>query len=112
MLFARYYFTDKLALRVAFGLNSLGTKTTGEDTAQGGIYQITENKLSAFSFGIGGGVEYHCADNSRRIDPYFGGQLNFGMIGPINIPITIPTKTSLFSHKILKPNGKVAHHSL
>jgi hypothetical protein len=83
MLFARYYFTDKLALRVAFGLNSLGTKTTGEDTAQGGIYQITENKLSAFSFGIGGGVEYHCADNSRRIDPYFGGQLNFGMIGPI-----------------------------
>lgn len=83
MLFGRYYFTDKLALRVAFGLNSLGTKTTQGDTAQGGIYQTEDTKLSAFSFGIGGGVEYHCADNSRRIDPYFGGQLNFGMIGPI-----------------------------
>jgi len=84
MLFARYYFTDKLALRVAFGLNSLGTKTTTGDTVQGGIYETEETKLSAFSFGIGGGIEYHCADNSRRIDPYFGGQLNFGMIGPIN----------------------------
>lgn len=84
MLFGRYYFTDKLALRVAFGLNSLGTKTTQGDTVQGGIYETEETKLSAFSFGIGGGMEYHCADNSRRIDPYFGGQLNFGMIGPIN----------------------------
>lgn len=83
MLFGRYYFTDQLVGRVGFGLNSFSDRLTAEDSTGGGNFETTESKVGAFSFGLGLGAEYHCSDNSRRIDPYFGGQLNFGMITPI-----------------------------
>lgn len=87
MFFGRYYLTDKTALRFGLGLNSRADKRTNKDSI-GGQQLTTVNKFSGFSWALTGGIEHHCYDNSRRIDPYFGGQLNIGAAGPFKQTIT------------------------
>lgn len=87
MLFGRYYLTDKTALRFGLGLNSFSSKSTDRDSV-GNEQEETISKFSGFSWGVNFGVEHHCYDNSRRVDPYFGGQLNFGMASPIKVKST------------------------
>lgn len=90
MLFGRYYLTDQTALRFGLGLNSVGRKRVSKDSV--GVNQETfTDKFSGFSWGIAVGIEHHCYDNSRRIDPYFGGQINFGMAGPFKATSTFET---------------------
>lgn len=87
MLFGRYYLSSDLALRVGLGINSVSMKSHTVDSIGANIL-TTDDKTSAFSFGISAGVEKHFASAASKLDPYAGAQINFASIGSIKNEFT------------------------
>jgi hypothetical protein len=91
VLFGRYYLSSDLALRMTLGINSLSAKTHTVDSVGTGIETIDDN-TSAFSFGIGAGIEKHFATSASRLDPYAGAEFQIGMLGSIKNEMTDNTE--------------------
>lgn len=90
VLFGRYYLSSNMALRVSLGINSLSSKSHSVDSVfipEAGI-NTTDDNTSAFSFGIGAGIENHFATSASRLDPYVGAEFSIGMLGGINNEMT------------------------
>jgi hypothetical protein len=82
MLFGRYYLSSDLALRVSLGINSMTMNDHEIDSLFTGITTF-DSKTSAFSFGLGAGIEKHFATSASRLDPYAGAMLGFASLGSI-----------------------------
>lgn len=96
MLFGRYYLSQDLAIRAGLGINSTNAKfVTTDSTGLPDQIATTTNQLSAFSFGLNAGVEKHMATESKRLDPYVGGQISFAMLGKIKNVNTVESTTDL-----------------
>ena len=80
------YLSDDMALRITLGINSLSQKTTtGDSTFFTGLdneFTTSSTKVSAFSFGLGGGLEKHMG-SSAKADPYVGAEIMLSMLGKI-----------------------------
>jgi hypothetical protein len=87
MMFGRYYLSSDLALRVGLGINSMSAKGSGVDSV-GANLMTWEDNWSAFSLGIGAGVEKHFASAASRLDPYAGAMISYSMIGGITRDFT------------------------
>ena len=92
MMFGRYYLSSDLALRVGLGINSMSSKMSAVDSS-GAFITTTEDNWSAFSLGIGAGVEKHFASAASRLDPYAGAMINYSMIGGITREMTSNTNS-------------------
>lgn len=86
-LFGRYYLSSNLALRASLGINSTVQNTHSVDSAFGGVI-TDDSKTTAFSWGIGAGIENHFATSATRLDPYAGAMFQINMVGGIQNEMT------------------------
>lgn len=75
----RHYVSDEYAVRLGFGLNSFNQQDN-EVSNDGPLEIATETTSRQTSFYIAPGIEKHFL-NARRLDPYIGANLGFGIIG-------------------------------
>lgn len=82
VLLFKSYFSDDLAGRLSLGINSRSsTTTTSDSTGLFEGFETDETSFSAFSVGLGVGIEKHMSTNSEKVDPYVGADLNFAFLG-------------------------------
>lgn len=83
-IFARKYLKNDAALRLTLNVNSDRLKATAEDSITNGAgnraLQQVDSSVTRFDFSVGIGYEKHLA-GTRRLDPYFAGELTIGRIG-------------------------------
>lgn len=88
ILFARKYIKDDVALRVGFNAALNNVKSNFEDSISTGsgstaLRQI-DSSYSRFDFSISVGYEKHFG-KTRRLDPYFAGDITIGRMGNTKI---------------------------
>jgi outer membrane protein W len=93
-LFGRYYFTDKVAMRLGFGINTYNSKSEMtedvKDANQVIVGQNTQDiKTTQFGFGIMPGVEYHMGSAASKLDPYVGAEIMVNSLGKMKSDTTI-----------------------
>lgn len=85
ILFFRHYLKDDLAIRAGFGLTTNRQKSMRKDSLrQIPAFVEFDSLFSRSDVAISFGVEKHL-DHLRRLDPYFGGELLFQIIGKENV---------------------------
>ncbi len=95
----RRYFTDKIVLRVGFGIDYTDASTSFNSSMVDSVNfnnpRRIDNKLvtstSSFSFSITPGGEYHLASSASKLDPYVGLEIPFAMMGPSTVSNDIDT---------------------
>jgi len=75
----RYYVKDDLVMRIGFGLNSSSKKFSSVDSL-GSALQEYDSTYTQSDFYISPGIEHHMGA-SKRLDPYIGGRMAFGILG-------------------------------
>lgn len=80
LLYKRYY-GNGWASRLNIGINSFSSKLSTADSV-GDAYVTEDTKNSAFSLGLGIGMEKHMTPGTK-VDPYLGADLNFAFLGKI-----------------------------
>ena len=91
IIFARKYLKDDVALRLGLSINSNRVKQNLEDSITIGsgnkALQAIDSSYTRFDFSIIAGYEKH-VKGTRRLDPYFGGELMIGRMGNTKIDVT------------------------
>ena len=111
MVFGRHYLKNDQALRMGLALNYLNNGYNTEDSitiASGNrALQVVDSSSSRFDFTISIGLEKHLG-TTKRLDPYFGGDLIIGRIGSTstnaNTDITDVTGTAK-TQRIIQQDG-------
>ena len=77
----RYFLMDDLAIRATLGINSASnTQTITNGAVAPAVVEKGEIITKGMAFGIALGAEKHL-EGTEKLSPYFGAELNFGMIG-------------------------------
>jgi len=89
-IFGRYYFTDKVAMRLGFGINTYNSKEDNtydvKDANNVNIgTQTATIKTTQFGFGIMPGVEYHMGSAASKLDPYVGAEIMLNSLGKMKM---------------------------
>jgi len=89
-IFGRYYFTDKVAMRLGFGINTYNSKTETTEDVKDLNNVITgtrtgDTKITQFGFGIMPGVEYHMGSAASKLDPYVGAEIMLNSLGKMKM---------------------------
>lgn len=85
VLTVKRYYANGLAGRLSLGINSASLKTTSADSSGFDLgFYTTDMSLSAFSAGLGIGVEKHISTTAQKVDPYVGADINLAYLGKIN----------------------------
>jgi len=89
-IFGRYYFTDKVAMRLGFGINTYNSKDDNsydvKDANNVNIgTQTATIKTTQFGFGIMPGVEYHMGSAASKLDPYVGAEIMLNSLGKMKM---------------------------
>ena len=84
-IFARHYLKNDLALRIGFGVAYQKQNYFNEDSITvvstgSRALQVKDSSISRFDFKVSIGIEKHLG-NTRRLDPYVGGDLGIHRIG-------------------------------
>lgn len=82
-LLLRYYYSDNIAFRSGFGVNTFRKKTETVDSLGNSEVKF-DSTFSQNNFFFAPGIETHLSA-SNRLDPYLGAGLSFGAIGKTNI---------------------------
>jgi opacity protein-like surface antigen len=87
-LLVRRYFTDRVVLRGALGINSesgdvrfenfFNTTFNGENARTDSLFRQTSSQLT---FSISPGLEYHMVSSASKLDPYLGFAIPIGLMG-------------------------------
>jgi outer membrane protein W len=89
-IFGRYYFTDKVAMRLGFGINTYNSKIESTEDVKD-ANQVTigtrtaDSKTTQFGFGIMPGVEYHMGSAASKLDPYVGAEIMLNSLGKMKM---------------------------
>ncbi len=83
LVFARYYSHELVAWRMSLGLSGGQFQSLQTDSLGAALREFDSSRTQLNAF-IGIGVERHIK-TSGRLDPYFGGELNLGIIGKSRI---------------------------
>jgi len=107
-LFGRYYFTDKVAMRLGFGINTYNSKDDNSYDVKDANNvtigtQTATNKTTQFGFGIMPGVEYHMGSAASKLDPYVGAEIMLNSLGKM--------KTTMDSTESISQSGNSSNYT-
>lgn len=110
-ILAKHHLTDDKVLRLGLGLRSVNNNWFNQDSINvtaGRALQVIDSTEKRFDFSISLGFEKHLG-NTRRLDPYVGGELSIGRIGATkintNTDITDATGTRTIQRIIQRDGG-------
>ncbi len=108
-ILGRYYIKDNLALRAGLGIFSINNTWSKSDSV-GTALITSDSTQKRFDFSVSLGIEKHLG-NTRRLDPYVGGDFTVGAIGKTKINVdekTVDnTGTATRQHIIQQDGGAV-----
>ncbi|MCB0481116.1 MAG: hypothetical protein KDC83_06765 [Flavobacteriales bacterium] len=79
LLLGRHYLRDQHVIRVGLGITSSNDKVSLIDSV-GSLQRTLDSTYKKFNFYLTPGYEFHFLEG-KRLDPYIGGSLNFGLLG-------------------------------
>jgi hypothetical protein len=94
-LMLRYYLSENMAVRIGFGITSMGTKTESADSNKFGPQSLTnsESSLKRMDIHFSPGIEKHF-EGTEKLDPYAGVGLTIGLVGKTKFDSSYTTTAS------------------